>query len=375
MSMIDLPVLYKRTAKGEVQTWHIRVEPETDGTAVIVKKYGLEKGKQQETRDHIKEGKNLGKKNETTAAQQAVAEAEAEWTKHRERKHYGLTVEESDIKILAAPMLAHVYEDHANKINWQDTDYIHVQPKFDGHRCTVICDDAMNIKLISRQGTEITTCDHLKEQLYPLMDAGTMLDGELYIHGLPLNKISSLIRRQQPGSADLCYMLYDKHDEKLSFKDRFLYLEDQADTLDLPHVHLSRTQPVDSEEAAMEFQSICLDHGYEGTMLRHGRAGYRPGKRSANLLKMKSFFDGEFTIVGCREGRGTFTGMAIFECTTADGNKFDVTAPGTHEEKQEFWQNHSEYLGKRLVVKYQKFTETDAPVPFLPVAKGIADNV
>lgn len=66
--------------------------------------------------------------------------------------------------------------------------------------------------------------------------------------------------------------------------------------------------------------------------------------------------------------------MAVFECVTADGNPFDVTAPGTHDEKRAYWNNKDQYTGKRLTVKYQTMTNTEAPVPFLPVAKGFVDQ-
>lgn len=370
MSLIDLPVLFKRASGGAIHQWQIRVEPHDDGTATIITTHGQLDGAQQEARDHIKEGKNPGKKNETTPQQQAIKEAEAEWTKKRDRKHYGLTVEESDAKIAAAPMLAHVFEDHAKKINWDDKDHLHVQPKFDGHRCLAVVSGKMEIKLYSRQGIEITSVPHIVEQLYTA-PPGTVLDGELYIHEQPLNKIGSLIKREQAGSADLCYMIYDMADPKKPFADRFRRLEDECGQFeDESHLHLARTQKVGSLGEAEEFQAACLEHDYEGAMLRWGTEGYKPGKRSDGLLKMKTFVDDNFVIVGCKEGRGQFEGMAIFECVTEAGHKFDVTSPGTHEEKRAAWQNRDSYNGKRLTVKYQTYTSTEEPVPFLPVAKG-----
>ena len=88
---------------------------------------------------------------------------------------------------------------------------------------------------------------------------------------------------------------------------------------------------------------------------------------------MKTFFDAEFEIVGCKEGRGSYEGMAIFTCKTPDGHTFDVTAHGTHEEKRKAWEDRESHIGKKLTVKYQFFTTTDKPVPFLPVAKGFAE--
>ena len=374
-NLIDLPPLFKRASTGAVQVWEVRVDPLDDGTAKIISRYGQVDGQKQEAVDHIKVGKNPGKKNETTAQQQAIKEAEAKWTKRRDRKHYGLTVEESDIKIAAAPMLAHPYDDHAGKVDWDNKHHLHVQPKFDGHRCLAFCDERMEITLYSREGCLIETTPHINEQLHPIMYPGVILDGELYIHGMPLNKIASLIKRKQDGSQNLCFMTYDLGDPTKPFADRFQTLSQDYmdDSLDTPHVQLARTQAVGSLGEANEFQAACIENGYEGAMLRHGTSGYKPGKRSAGLLKMKTFVDAEFVIVGCKEGNAGYAGMAIFECVTPDGNKFDVTAPGTHEEKRAAWQARDSYNGKRLTVKYQFYTQTDEPVPFLPVAKGYKD--
>ena len=373
MSLIDLQPLLKRTAGGGTQIWLIRVEPEDNNTATIVTTHGLVDGAKQEARLHIKTGKNTGKKNETSPVQQAINEARAKWVRQQERMHYGLTVEESERKIAAAPMLAHTYEEHAHKVNWQDPANIWMQPKFDGHRCPITADDAMSITMVSRKGVLIESCPHIADQLYGVLDPGVSLDGELYIHGKTLNQIGSLITKKRAASADLCYMLYDKNDHRHPFIVRFEQLAEQVAGLNIPHIQLSRTQQVRSIEEAHEFQAACLDNGYEGGMLRHGTAGYRPGKRSDSLLKMKTFYDAEFTVVGYKEGKGTYEGMAVFECVTPAGNKFDVTAPGTHKEKRAAWQAKEKYLGKQLIVKYQAFTNTDAPVPFLPVAKDFVE--
>jgi len=370
---VEHPTLFKRASNGSVQEWRIWVEAQPDGTGVIVVEHGKQGGKKQVTRDHIKEGKNTGKKNATTALEQAYAEATAKHTKQRDRKQYGLTVEESDAKKALAPMLAHKYEDYANQVDWNDADYIRVQPKFDGHRCLAIASDSMDIKLFSRKGEEIVSCDHIKEQLFPVMDAGMILDGELYIHGKPLNKIGSLVRKKQAGSADLCFMLYDINDTERPFVERFDRLQWGMYAQGSTHVQLAKTVPAASLDEAVAFQAQCLDNSYEGAMLRHGRTGYRPGDRSTDLLKMKTFVDAEFPVVGCREGRGGAVGMAIFECVTDAGHKFEVTSPGTHAQKRHFWDNHQDYIGKRLTVKYQTMTSTDTPVPFLPVAKGFVD--
>lgn len=374
-NLINLPPLFKRTANGGIQTWSIAVHPEDDGTATIITTHGLLDGAKQNSRDHIKQGKNPGKKNETTAQQQAVKEAEAKHTKKQERELYGLTVEQSDMKKRVAPMLAHTYEDHETKVDWSDKSQPkHIQPKFDGHRCLAFKTQD-GVTLFSRKAVEITSCPHVVEELSRVMMTGDVFDGELYIHGTPLNKISSLIRREQEGSQYLRYMMYDMMNPS-PFLTRYHMLENRITSNSGfgDNIDLARTNTVTDLDDALQFQQDAIANDYEGAMLRWGSVGYEPGKRSHSLLKMKTFIDGEFTIVGAKVGRGTFAGMAVFVCVTDDGNPFDVTAPGTHEDKKQAWVDREKYIGRKMTVKYQNMSATEAPVPIFPVAKGFVEE-
>lgn len=369
--------LFKRTSTGAVQIWQIRVEPQDDGTAVIVTTHGQVDGKSQEGRDVVRTGKNPGKKNATTPQQQAIKEAESKWTEKLERERYGLTAEESDIKRMFAPMLAQSWTDkhgqltsYAQQVNWGDKAHLHVQPKFDGHRCLIINND-QGLRLFTRKGVQVTTCDHLIEQLRSVMPVNTAFDGELYTHGVPVTTIGGYITKQQDGTKGLCLMLYDCF-APIPFLDRLGYVGSLLADKGATHLHLARTQPIDNPDQMLEFQGQCVENGYEGAMLRHGTSGYENGDRSASLLKVKTFVDDEFVVVGCKEGRGKFEGAAVFECVTPAGNKFDCTAPGDMPTKQAFWRNHQQYVGKRLTIKFQKYTETAEPVPFQPVAKAFA---
>src|SRR5271170_6774781 len=83
---MNYPTLYKKTNTGAIQEWKIQVAVNTGldaGTmGMIVTDFGqVGTDKPQRTTDIISKGKNIGKKNETTAIQQAEAEAEAKWTK------------------------------------------------------------------------------------------------------------------------------------------------------------------------------------------------------------------------------------------------------------------------------------------------------
>lgn len=369
--VLELPTLYKKASTGKTQQWRIWVEEEENSEqalGVIMIEQGQTDGKKQTYREEIRVGKNLGKSNETTALEQAKLEAQAKWTKQKDRKHYGLTVEESAAKRDVAPMLAHTYQDERDKVVWEGAI---VQPKLNGHRCLAFKDET-GVRLISRQGKPIETLPHIVEELQRFMEEGDTWDGELYVHGVKLNTVGSWIKKKQPDSAKVEYHVYDNVLDR-PFRDRMLVSwMDQADEGCVKSVP---THDAVDEKRLYALRDLFIANGYEGAILRHGPKPYESGKRSDSLLKVKKWHDGEFKIVGVQEGTGTHKGMAVFTCVTPEGHEFGVISPGTHEEKREFWNNRDSYIGKMLTIEYAEMTSTDKPVPFHPKALQIREDV
>lgn len=362
------PTLYKHTAKDGTQLWETWVEPEAKtGHGVIVTRFGLLDGKRQVLRETITRGKNIGRKNATTPFQQACAEAEARWNKMKDRKGYGLTVQQSAITRAASPMLAKVYEKMAKKVSWGDA---FAQPKLDGFRCVARKVDGV-VHLTSRENQPLDALVHIKDALEALPD-GESLDGELYSHGLPLNSISSACKRRSDLTEKIRYHVYDVP-MAAPFADRYKHAVELVLEAASEFVEHVKTVKVRNDADLMQCQRAFLEEGYEGAMLRHGQVGYQAGKRSEYLLKVKTFVDAEFVITDFKLGRGKYAGVPVFTCVTADGFDFDVLAPGDMEEKRKLGANAAKCVGRKLNVRYQYFTDTEAPVPFLPVATAFRD--
>lgn len=367
------PTLYKHTARGETQTWQIRVVATPSGTGIIEVEYGLAGGKTQVQRDEVTEGKNLGRSNATTPYQQALLEAEAEWRKKLARGGYGRDVAASAAVRSVSPMLAQNYRDREDKVDWSTA---FVQPKLDGHRCRAERRDG-RIVLLSRKNQEITSLPHIVEALERVLGRhGMALDGELYCHGMPINQIAAAVSRKK-GVADhadqLRYHVYDLYSEA-EFERRHNHLAGllRGAPSELVLVQAAR---VETPDELTGHEERFLGEGYEGAMLRHGTRGYETGKRSPHLLKVKTFQDAEFPVVAVKEGRGTHAGMAVFTCETPAGARFDVLAPGTHAEKKGYWTTARTWIGKKLTVKFAYYTKTEAPVPWHPVAKGFREDL
>lgn len=360
--MKAFPKLFKKSSKG-LQEWEISV----DGT-VITTRFGQVGCKIQEISEEIFAGKNIGKANETSAAEQAELEAQAKWTKQKERKGYTENVagtEEMDDG-WKPPMLAHKYEEHGHKLG----EYISIQPKLNGLRCLAVMKDG-KVRLWSRQHKEFTGVPHIAGEISKLKH-NIILDGELYSHSIPFEKIVSFVKNEEPqlGFEDIEYHVYDIASHNGKFSERSDYLYDLVDKLDPKIVHWVSTDNIkhSKEQIGIElstFESL----GYEGLIIRDPNGKYE-NKRSYGLLKLKSFQDAEYDIIGVESGRGKMEGKAIFICATPEGKEFRVKMKGELEELEKYLKDESTWSGKKLTVRYQNLSYEDK-IPIFPVGIGI----
>jgi len=126
--------LYKINSRNKKQLWIGEIK----GDSYTIT-FGQEDGKMQEKTTTVTKGKNIGKANETTPAQQALAELESAARKKidtgyiNEKNHVFTTVNAKQVKKVVAdvpaPMLANQANKHTKKIVGKQ---IFIQPKLDG---------------------------------------------------------------------------------------------------------------------------------------------------------------------------------------------------------------------------------------------------
>ena len=260
---------------------------------------------------------------------------------------------------LYRPMLAKVYEDVKPDLNGA-----FVQYKYNGYRCLVTCQNGVNIAY-SRNGIVMKGLDHILNNIE--LPEGHTIDGELYCHGVKLQTIGSWVKRAQPDTKKLKYIVYDKI-QNLPFHRRL----DQLCKLKLGLA----TEIAPTRETNFAFtlsfkeeldKARALD--FEGLMLRTGSTGYESGKRSSSLLKIKAWYDDEFVVMNVIPSAD---GWAVLVCTAKNGRQFKVSAPGTIEEKSSVWINKHLYIGKHVNVEYSELTAEG--VPFHPTATAWRDK-
>jgi ATP-dependent DNA ligase len=284
-------------------------------------------------------------------------------------------------------MLAHPLDDaHRKHLRFP----CYAQPKLDGVRMMARVDPGHGtVELFSRTGkTFAHLLPHFEKELLELVAGVTdvfggqavVLDGELYLHGAGFQTVVSMAKNTKDTltvGRGLQYHLYDLVLPRV-YEARLVFLSLMFDARKRgrggggPRVALVHTEQVMGQADVTRLLSRFEREGYEGVMLRDPDGAYAAGKRSNTLLKLKSFLDAEFAIVGVEEAGGKDAGTAVFVCETRPGGKrFRARPHGTSRERADMLRRAPELLGKKLTVRYQEMT--DGGVPRFPVGVAVRD--
>jgi len=249
------------------------------------------------------------------------------------------------------------------------------QPKLDGVRCFATNYEDGGFRFTSSSGKSYdVVCQHIKPELDALdLPVGIILDGELYEHGTPLEKISGWCRtttRRIPEHDRMTFWIFDLPSNKV-WKDRRIALENTCPIIMHPNskIQFLMTWTVDSFEEAQRLHDEWVAFGYEGAIIRNHEGKYAYGVRSAEIFKMKNFQDAEFVIIGAELGkRGSFD--MVFICKTKDDKTFKAKPNGDAELKEQYWADISNdlakgtrnILGKKGTVRYLNLSSYGIPV-------------
>lgn len=366
--MTQFPILYHKAKAGAIHSWKIWTEGNT-----VFTEHGQIEGKKQISSFYALP-KNVGKKNATTAEEQAIAEAKSKWTHKKERK-YSESIEKASDPVYL-PMLAHDFKKRKAK----DVHYpVNIQPKLDGVRAVAAWHNG-KVRLTSRSGKEWIVPQHICRELERILPASTVLDGEIYIHGEALEDINSWTKKFDPvNTPRLQYHVYDmpvdsEGNDDLTWKQRsnnlLNFYKEFPSTQSIRNVPLYIAK---NEKLVYEYEETFVIEGYEGAIIRNPDGLYVGPYRSYDLLKLKNFQDAEFKVVGFKEGKGKYTGCVVWQCITNEGETFDVTPKITLEKKKWYFDRGNEYIGKMLTVKFFNYSKVKK-IPIYPVGKTFRDE-
>lgn len=279
------------------------------------------------------------------------------------------------------PLLAHIYEPH------RVTFPCYVQPKLNGIRALY-----QNGRFQSRDGIPfpVGLLDHLAKPLREMFRPETILDGELYVHGWPLQRINAAVTpvRQQPteDTMKVEYHIFDRIDFTMSFVERYCSITGLAETT---NCKLVKSWNAEDQVDADDFYAKFVSHGYEGMMYRLGDCPYTVPKQEWNhqtlegqylrvpirrskflsdknnrvwhMLKRKNWQDDEFLYDGMNTTTGD-KGERGFQlwCKTREGKSFKVSS-GLTEVEVDYYLEHPP-IGQMIKVKYLVLSSDGIPL-------------
>lgn len=267
--------------------------------------------------------------------------------------------------------------------------------KLDGVRCLAIKQDG-DVKFVSRSGKEFLTLDRVKQEILALnCNEDFVLDGEMCLLNSngsdDFQGIIKQIRRKNHTIKNPKFLVFDcltidefeSRTGNTNLTDRLQRCAIESikntnlQTLSvLPQTHIT------TEDQFAEMVSDAEKQGFEGIMVRNNTP--YDGKRSKNLLKVKKFHDAEYTVkrVDLGDMRFVENGQEIVKdvlrniiiehkgCDVAVGSGF------SKEEREYYYANPNELLGKIVTVQYFEETENQMGGISLrfPVIKHIYDG-
>lgn len=274
--------------------------------------------------------------------------------------------------------------------------------KCDGVRCIAIISDG-GVEFRSRQNKVFTTLDRLKPAVATFclgLSGQWVLDGELCKIDAngdeDFQSVMKEIRKKDYTIESCCYQVFDvlTYDEfrlgrtRKDFTHRLELLKKLNEAYE-EHPHGDCwVKPLKQErltcQADFDRWAGYVEAGnWEGFMLRKD-VPYQSG-RTKDLLKVKKFFDAEYTVEGIEVGEMSTAmpgqGIVKYQGVTRlvidhKGNKVGVGSGMSREQRIAWMEDPSQIVGKTVTIKFFEITKNQQGVESLrfPTLKFVYEN-
>lgn len=270
----------------------------------------------------------------------------------------------------------------------------YVSRKLDGVRCIIVVDEDGDVESYSRQGKRFDTLGVIEQEIKSLGLTNVVFDGEICMvdeNGTEsFQDIMKEIRKKDHTIQNAMFKVFDclslteftlgKGDTPL--QSRLLHLLAFTDSENTPHISVLEQELIRDEEHFQEWVSRASDEGWEGVMIRKN-VGYE-GKRSKNLLKVKTFHDDEYVVKAIESNsiRHIVEGVDVEEVMLSKiiiehkGNDVGVGSGFTMEQRRAFHKDPNLIIGKTITVQYfEESQNQDGQFSLrFPVIKHIYEN-
>lgn len=273
--------------------------------------------------------------------------------------------------------LAQTYEPKLASFG-EDTDEVwYASRKLDGVRCLAVVDEMGKCTLYSRMGKEFTTLNKIKYAIEATGIINYVFDGEICLLDKDGNEdfqgVMKELRRKDHQIENPTFMIFDMiHKTEFDKGKSTDILSERLHTLRTwlgPRYDTKETlryldQAVITGERHFDmWNQMASDNNWEGFMLR--KDTFYEGKRSKNLLKVKSFHDAEYEVLGwdvdthevVRDGKSE--SMTMLSQVWIDHKGYIVKVGSGFSQEQRLKYMDGSILGKTITVQYFEETKND----------------
>lgn len=263
------------------------------------------------------------------------------------------------------------------------------QYKIDGYRLNIHVLESGEVLIRTRNGKIVSGYKDLEEEAQQKLPKGYVYDGEIVAPELfewisqNMNASDDSIIANRDLFSEVMSHAFSKEDNKQgifnlfdmvpvrewnsqktteTYETRLEHINTLVKPLELNHIVIVPTSRVYHKDNPDDLKEIVdtfhyyLSIGWEGLMIKNVDSVYE-FKRSKNLLKMKLMDTIDLEVVELYEGTGKYEGMLGGVYVDYKGNKVGVGSGWNDEQRQKYWENPNEILGKTIEIAYQAETK------------------
>jgi DNA ligase-1 len=187
----------------------------------------------------------------------------------------------------------------------------------------------------------------------------TPLDGELWLGRRSFDRLSGVVRKNEPVDAEwreVRYLVFDTPGAAGSFAERAAHIEELVKRSSLAWLQTVKQVHVADQKALRQMLQATAKVGGEGLVLHRADALWQPGRNDA-LRKLKMQPDEEARVVGYIPGKGRYSGnMGALLLETANGKRFALGTGFTDAQRAD-----PPAVGALVMYQYRGRTSTGLP--------------
>ena len=267
--------------------------------------------------------------------------------------------------------------------------------KLDGVRCLIVVDEKGKAKSFSRAGKQFSTLTLIEKEIESLGIKNVVYDGEMCIVDEEGNEdfqsIMKEIGRKDHTIEQGLFQIFDfipstifkkGYSTSGTFSQRIFTVQRLLNTHPLKYIDFLTQTPVSTFDELDMLTIKAKEKGWEGLMIRKNDV-YK-GKRSNDILKVKTFHDDEYEVVDTffgpfryiKEGAEVEEEMLSGVAIKHKGNIVRVGSGFSIDQRKFYYKKPDEILGKEITVQYFEESQNqngDYSLRF-PVIKAIHES-